>query len=80
MSDPNSFYSLPTTTGRTVVNHDTRRPANTGSGGIRPTPRGAGGTPSNAMGGSYTCMGCQKPGPEESCNFGVCYKDANFNE
>ncbi len=32
------------------------------------------------MGGSYTCMGCQKPGPEESCNFGVCYKDANFNE
>ncbi len=77
--DDRILESFPSTTGTTVVVYGGKRPAQTGSGGIRPTIKGPAGGPSNAMGGNFRCMGCKPPDiPETGCADGKCYSDSNF--
>jgi RHS repeat-associated protein len=66
-----NIYRLPSTWGVTVVNYSGSNP---GNGGIRPTPRGPSGNPSNTMGGAYACA-CQPPDKETGCT--ACYRDSS---
>ena len=66
-----NIYRLPISRGSVVVDYSGNRDADTGSGGIRPTPRGPSGGPSNAMGGSLMCI-CPKPSKETGCT--MCYR------
>lgn len=72
-------YSLPTTTGYTVVDFSTARRPNVGSAGLRPTPSGPARGQSGASGGSYTCI-CKKPSEEtrDGWRCDACYPDSNF--
>lgn len=68
-----NIYSLPSTSGQTVVIYG--GDVNPGSGGIRPTPRGPSGGPSSTMGGSAKCA-CKSPGPETGCT--QCYPNSRY--
>jgi RHS repeat-associated protein len=73
-----NIFALPSTKGVTYVDYSGAKRPNIGSGGTRPTPRGPSRGGGGAMGGAYSCLCAQKPGPETGCNDGRCYPDSNF--